>query len=66
MDERALTVLLAAVVLSYLAVGLAGVAGCLWASHACAHVDWRFWFGEPLAALLGLMGGRAIERQRKQ
>lgn len=63
--ELVLVWLLASVILAHLVVGIVGVTACLWAANRCAHVDWRFWFGEPLAAVLGLLGGRALERGKR-
>jgi hypothetical protein len=63
-SEHIVMVLLASVVIANLLVGLIGVAGCMWAQSHCTNVDWRFWFGEPMAALLGLLGGRALERKQ--
>lgn len=63
-SEKFVLVLLAVVISAHLLVGLAGVIACLWAQNRCGHVDWRYWFGEPLAALLGLLGGRALERNK--
>lgn len=63
-SEAVVMALLASVILAHLAVGLLAVGACLWHGNACMHVEWRNWFGEPLAAVMGLLGGRALERER--
>lgn len=64
-SHRFVLILLACVIGAYLAVALVSVTACLWAWHKCEHVDLKFWLSEPLSALLGLLGGRAIERIKK-
>ena len=60
-SSTVLLLILAAIIGAHLLVGLVAVVACLWHSNACTAVEWRFWFGEPMAAILGLLGGRAIE-----
>ena len=57
-----LILLLAAVISAYLLVTLIAVGACLWHGNACTHVEWRYFLGEPLSALLGLLGGRALTK----
>lgn len=60
--ERVVILLLAVVISAYLLVALLGVTACIWHVNKCTDVDFRFYLGEPLSALLGLLGGKAIAR----
>lgn len=62
--ERIIMLLLAAVIAAYLLVALIGVSACLYYHNECNHVDFRYYLGEPLSALLGLLGGRILGNNR--
>lgn len=59
--ERAVLLLLAVVIATYLLVALLGVGACIWHSAECKNLDLRYYLGEPLSALLGLLGGRVMQ-----
>lgn len=58
--ERTVILMLAVVISAYLLVALVGVSACLYYADKCTDVDFRYYLGEPLSALLGLLGGRAM------
>jgi hypothetical protein len=57
--QRFILTMLAAVIGTYLTVVLVAVGGCLYFQVRCDNVDFQYFLGEPLAALLGLLAGRA-------
>lgn len=62
--ERIVILLLVAVVGAYLLVALLAVGACIFYESRCTHVDFRYYLGEPLSALLGLLGGRVLSDKR--
>lgn len=58
--KRIVLLLLAVVIGMYLLVALVGVVACVYFRSECGNVDFRYYLGEPLSALLGLLGGRVL------
>lgn len=63
--ERIVILLLAIVITAYLLIALAGTIACIWHASQCAHVDFKYFLGEPLSALLGMLGGRFLSSQKQ-
>lgn len=60
-DAKKIILLMLGVVIGvHLLVALVGVGACLYFRNDCSAVDFRYYLGEPLNALLGLLGGKVL------